>query len=585
MASLTETFRHEPLDRYSQSIRVVQILPDLSAEGMIQCLITHITMDDEYCCLSYTWGEPEPCREILVSGKCLTVRQNLYDFLETARSTFNSGIHCWIDALCIDQSNSVERNDQVGRMGHIYADARCVYIWLGNLPSVAPIEELLKPFRYEELGYSDAQDYRRDLRGRDLFDNPYWGRAWIIQEIYLARSIQVILKTAVFPFWLFLGIVGYPIEDVGEAGPFFNVDNQSDLTKQTLHMLEPLIRLRPALLGASTQAKLDARMPSFRVGSGVIVQLACLINQKSAMPRDRIFSLLSLCGEGISIEVDYDVPDSELAWTVLKRSVDPLCLCSVQLIGNILPITNPLSSRTSLKRGIERIGPYIEFDITGWEIHPSDQEQCCDSSLNNSDIISNERFKPKMKATAGNLRFLDITGYHPTTNGDAASICHITAPLLRRLTARAVFIPSMFLENFADNLSYLGEEIFIPEDMRLELQAFEIQCRESISSENNESCGQVHLFANGFSYGPSTGGNAYTVRISLTLMWSLLGDPPYSGLCSIVESRLPSSLFTRLGYGPWNISLDLEDSGQTKTFLDEKVGGASYQLHKSLKTF
>jgi hypothetical protein len=34
------------------------------------------------------------------------------------------------------------------------------------------------------------------------------------------------LKTIVFPFLIFLGIVGYPIEDVDEAGLVFNVDNQ-----------------------------------------------------------------------------------------------------------------------------------------------------------------------------------------------------------------------------------------------------------------------------------------------------------------------------------------------------------------------
>jgi hypothetical protein len=147
-------------------------------------------------------------------------------------------------------------------------------------------------------------------------------------------------------------------------------------------MLEPLIRLRPALLGALIHAKLDALMPGFRVGSGVIVQLACLINQKSAMPRDQIFSLLSLCGEGIYIGVDYDISDSELGWIVLKRSIDPLCLCCVQLIGTILPIINPPLLRTSLERGIERVGPYIEFDITSWEIHPSDWEQCGDSRPN-----------------------------------------------------------------------------------------------------------------------------------------------------------------------------------------------------------
>jgi hypothetical protein len=38
----------------------------------------------------------------------------------------------WADAICIDQSNNEEKNQQVRRMGTIYTNARQVVVWLGN---------------------------------------------------------------------------------------------------------------------------------------------------------------------------------------------------------------------------------------------------------------------------------------------------------------------------------------------------------------------------------------------------------------------------------------------------------------------
>jgi hypothetical protein len=38
----------------------------------------------------------------------------------------------WADGLCIQQSDTAERNQQVDRMGDIYERATRVVVWLGN---------------------------------------------------------------------------------------------------------------------------------------------------------------------------------------------------------------------------------------------------------------------------------------------------------------------------------------------------------------------------------------------------------------------------------------------------------------------
>lgn len=145
MSTPNETFHHEPLDLSIRLIRVLQILPELTQNGIIQCLITHTTVEADYTCLSYTWSAPEPCQAIGVNGKRFTIRQNLFDFLENVRTITTPRNRSWIDALCIDQAISAERNHQVQQMSLIYSRVRCVHIWLGTLPSRPSIKKLVSP--------------------------------------------------------------------------------------------------------------------------------------------------------------------------------------------------------------------------------------------------------------------------------------------------------------------------------------------------------------------------------------------------------------------------------------------------------
>jgi hypothetical protein len=94
----------------------------------------------------------------------------------------------WIDALCIDQSNTRERNHQVQLMGRIYAQATCVIAWLG-------IDAKTNDFLIEMPQHKDYHNISVDLR-MSFLDNDYWRRAWIIQEIVLARQVFLITNKA-----------------------------------------------------------------------------------------------------------------------------------------------------------------------------------------------------------------------------------------------------------------------------------------------------------------------------------------------------------------------------------------------------
>ena len=83
----------------------------------------------QYAALSYTWGKPEFNRSIIVNGRRLDITENLYAALQTSNLNKHS---IWIDAVCINQKDNLEKNTQVPLMTKIYSNATAAVIWLGE---------------------------------------------------------------------------------------------------------------------------------------------------------------------------------------------------------------------------------------------------------------------------------------------------------------------------------------------------------------------------------------------------------------------------------------------------------------------
>ena len=118
--------------RRAGAFRVLRILPDFN-DRVIQLTLSHANFRDErYFCLSYTWKPQHPTHVILVNGEAISIGDNLWQFLHSARA---GGLETalWVDALCIDQCNLEERSHQVSCMGEIYKHAEQVLLWFGLL--------------------------------------------------------------------------------------------------------------------------------------------------------------------------------------------------------------------------------------------------------------------------------------------------------------------------------------------------------------------------------------------------------------------------------------------------------------------
>jgi len=118
---------YSPLNKSKSEIRLLRLQPRSSAEA-ITCSLHLADLDDEHCkyeALSYQWGDASKMKQMILDGRSVTVRENLWWALWYLRR--QDGIRViWIDALCINQENIIERNHQITQMGNIYRRATMV---------------------------------------------------------------------------------------------------------------------------------------------------------------------------------------------------------------------------------------------------------------------------------------------------------------------------------------------------------------------------------------------------------------------------------------------------------------------------
>jgi hypothetical protein len=131
--------------QHPDSIRILELLPGQSG-SLLRCRLIELVAGDHvsYEALSYTWNGNVLDHALLIenstSKSMVKITRNLHNALQALRKP-DQPLRLWVDAVCIDQSDSVDKSCQVPRMGHIFRDAVRVIIWLGaesreNLKSV-----------------------------------------------------------------------------------------------------------------------------------------------------------------------------------------------------------------------------------------------------------------------------------------------------------------------------------------------------------------------------------------------------------------------------------------------------------------
>ncbi|KAI0406577.1 heterokaryon incompatibility protein-domain-containing protein [Xylaria palmicola] len=287
-------------------------------EADLSFTIQHVSRSEMGCftALTYAWGDEEATETVSLNNMSFYVTPHLKACLRvlSCAAPSRQWDRIWVDAICIDQSNDQERNDQVREMHEIYRGAECVSLWLGSPP-----DSIHAHFQCE-----NAVKY--------LLEAGYWTRRWIIQEFLLARNIEIYCGmnsifwdelTKIISVPLLTKIRGYISTYIPKGWDLLDclialvilLETNAKIMRPPVHF----ITNKPYLSG-DLDSEYNLLSLIYARNSGTIVNkglslrnlLARFYRYDCKDPRDRVFSFLSLLPQSEKDSLAQYFPDYSL---------------------------------------------------------------------------------------------------------------------------------------------------------------------------------------------------------------------------------------------------------------------------------
>ncbi|KAI0125947.1 heterokaryon incompatibility protein-domain-containing protein [Xylariales sp. AK1849] len=203
----TDKYPYEPLAggvAQSGAIRLLVLEPaedhDADLKGSLACTTLAAELHEiiqPFTALSYVWGDPTPVGNIRLEVHNVGITANLEAALRDIRDSTRS-CRIWADALCIDQNNVGERNQQVAMMGDIFSSAGSTIIYLGDASTLTDLVFDAVPIKLYRSDTEKAillplglREELLDAAMQDLLVRPWFRRVWVFQELILSRNPKV----------------------------------------------------------------------------------------------------------------------------------------------------------------------------------------------------------------------------------------------------------------------------------------------------------------------------------------------------------------------------------------------------------
>jgi hypothetical protein len=321
-------YEYRPLQT-PRTIRVLELAPG-SDDDPLTCVLTHVNLDDapKYIGLSYTWEDSQKRQNIRIGDSRLSITDSLHSALKDVRACDmrrDRNQILWADALCINQDNVTERNQQVAIMGDIYRRAFAVITYIGpetdDSRAALRLAQSLQEFSERRGGgtWRDAHDMLEENFARHgfppaqdptwnalrlLMNRPWSSRVWIVQESLLNENLLMLCgRTAIS--WGLLGTLAHlsvnsriPRLHTGNFGRGMDLliaqNNLHNYAKDESHQQDTfyeLLRMCHPFL--------------------------------SSDPRDKVFAMLGVArdGEKVGIVPDYNEPAESVYTNVAIRLI------------------------------------------------------------------------------------------------------------------------------------------------------------------------------------------------------------------------------------------------------------------------
>lgn len=324
------SYVYGPLD--PQQIRLLRIQNSDSLELSIE--VVDLDSRPEYVALSYAWEMQIPCHRITCgSSSYVLVTDSVLSMLKFwhAAQDKRSPLPIWIDAVCINQSDTCEKSIQVQLMSRIYSQARQVWISLGDgnelleqvIEHATAIRDLLCLLLFT-IQTRTSFDFSQ-LPGAqwvglgDLFMAPWFNRVWTMQEAILASDLHLRVGTKSCNFEIISQIaeVAIKLDFVDVLFPHGRTQEGEPKTLQFHAAFRLAMMIRQANLWPDVVLRYDdpqlfwiwLRISRFKLCSD---------------PRDRVFGLMGIVPAEIQrrLTVDYTFTFGEVSELFARACID-----------------------------------------------------------------------------------------------------------------------------------------------------------------------------------------------------------------------------------------------------------------------
>ncbi|CAK3785712.1 Hypothetical predicted protein [Lecanosticta acicola] len=249
--------------------------------------------------------------------KKLHVKANLYSALRHLRLNTRP-VLLWVDALCIDQSDSQELGLQVARMVEIYSSASRVVTWLGDddprsRSAVEFIQDVTDADDIDEI-LTNPSSVKRWADLAYLMQNPWFSRRWVIQEMVHAQKATIQLSELAISWSRFRDAVSLFVLNAdkirGLLNPMLELSTglgNGVLLHNNLGRLDFLLQNNldglPAKVFIDVLDYMFRKPKSLQIGSrsvpvhGLEFLVSTLYIYENSDPRDTIFALRNIASE------------------------------------------------------------------------------------------------------------------------------------------------------------------------------------------------------------------------------------------------------------------------------------------------
>lgn len=200
-------YSYKPLE--NKCIRLLHLLPDNDGTHL-RGVIFHVPLESavQFRAVSYVWGSMSLSETLWTPDGAVGITSNLHAALRNLRQK-KDPLTLWVDAICINQGNLTEKAHQIRLLPSIFQRATSVFAFLGSDPqSQRALETLMQirakgvlaewppclspvPSHWSSQPVPPVTDpVWEDIK--QFFRNPWFCRAWVIQEVVLAASVRIV---------------------------------------------------------------------------------------------------------------------------------------------------------------------------------------------------------------------------------------------------------------------------------------------------------------------------------------------------------------------------------------------------------